>query len=285
MFQRSSPRLIQKYIDLYNTCFHDPIRFSFEYLSWLYEMNPSGVAIGVDAFHRDLIIGQVICVPGTYLLNGKHQKGLLAVNVVVHPKYQGRFLFKKLGLSVCELGSREGYDFVWGVANAAATPGWVRQMGFQLVRPLEAKVGIGSLLDEKIWKITSLETEFRRVWTMEELLWRSCNPIHSISLTTKNSSKIKTFISDTGRTGLVAVAEISMEEDIKGIKSAQPFKVILPRVFLGLIPNFAFPSTYMTIPDKLKPSPLNLVYKNLNDESDYLDPSGCFINFLDFDAF
>ena len=75
-------------------------------------MNPSGIAIGVDAFHRDLIIGQVICVPGKYFLNGEYCNGLLAVNVAVHPKYQGRFLFKKLGIRVCELGLQEGYDFV-----------------------------------------------------------------------------------------------------------------------------------------------------------------------------
>jgi hypothetical protein len=283
--ERSSLSLIEAYYELYSNSFPNNRTFGLEYLEWLYGQNPVGEAVGADALHQGVVVGQVICIPGKYLLHGKHCKGLLAVNVAVHPKYQGRFLFKKLGLRACEYGAQEGYDFVFGIANVAATPGWVRQMGFQLVTPLEARAGIGSLLDDDDWKTVLPATDFRHLWTKEELNWRSSNPTNIVEFQARVKSKTITGFASTGRPGVFASADFIVDENIALQNFVHPTKLILPRVFLGLIPMFRFPKSYVKIPEKLKPSPLNLIYKNLNEENDHLDPSGCLINFLDFDAF
>jgi len=59
----------------------------------------------------------------------------------------------------------------------------------------------------------------------------------------------------------------------------------MPKVFLGLIPKYKFTNRYLIIPKQFKPSPLNFIYKNLEDNKENIDPSSCFLNFLDFDAF
>jgi len=38
------------------------------------------------------------------------------------------------------------------------------------------------------------------------------------------------------------------------------------------------------IPDKLRPSPLRLIYLNLDNEADRLDSNSILFSFLDFDA-
>jgi hypothetical protein len=283
--ERSSLGLIEKYFELYCTCFPNKQLFGLEYLAWLYGKNPVGKVVGADAFHRDVVVGQVICIPGRYLLHGKQCKGLLAVNVAVHPKYQGRFLFKKLGLRACEYGVDEGYEFVFGVANSAATPGWVRQMGFQLVTPLEARVGVGNLVEDDDWESILPATNFRHFWTAEELKWRSSNPTNRVKFKTRHKPRIKAGFASTGMAGIVASADLIVDENINLQNVVHPIKLIFPRVFVGLIPTFRYPKNYMMIPEKLKPSPLNLIYMNLNETKDRLDPSACFINFLDFDAF
>jgi hypothetical protein len=281
----SSPKYIEKYIQLYRSCFPRAKHLSPDYLKWLYSENPLGQAIGADAWFRDDVVGQVIAIPGKYSLYNENTYGLLAVNVAVHSDFQGRYLFKKLGLCMCEYGSQAGYKFVIGVANRAATPGWIRQMGFQLVGPLQATIGLGNLSlynkEEEILDATSL----RHMWDDDSISWRLGNPLKKYIIkkhTSKNWSSVYTL---TDRYGLFAVAEIPMNE-FKIDSFAYSLKVSLkPKVFLGLVPNYKFSNHYINIPERFKPSPLNLIYKNLDVNKDRIDSSTCFINFLDFDVF
>ena len=58
------------------------------------------------------------------------------------------------------------------------------------------------------------------------------------------------------------------------------------RLFIGLIPPAAqLPSLYVDIPQALRPSPLNLIYRSLSGRIEFLDPDNIFFNFLDFDAY
>jgi hypothetical protein len=60
---------------------------------------------------------------------------------------------------------------------------------------------------------------------------------------------------------------------------------LIPKKNLDLIPKYKFTNLYVTIPERFKSSPLNSIYKNLADSKNRIDPSSCFKNFLDFDAF
>jgi hypothetical protein len=42
---------------------------------------------------------------------------------------------------------------------------------------------------------------------------------------------------------------------------------------------------YASIPQRLRPSPLNLIYRSLSGRAPQLDPSNIRFTFLDFDAY
>lgn len=274
-----------KYIELYQICFPNASNLTLEYLSWFYYENPVGDALGADAWHGDQIIGQVIAIPGMYILQGKLVKGLVAVNVAVHPSFQGRHLFKKLGLQMCEYGYQAGYEFVIGVANKAATPGWVRQMKFQLVRSLDAKLGVGDLFLYKNANKIMDSTELRHFWDQNAINWRLRNPMNKLHLNFQKDTGWISVSASTGKYGISAFAEFPMNYELTDNFEASKLRLLFPRVFLGLIPTYDWNLQYVSIPERFKPSPLNLIYKSLTGNVSNIIPSACFINFLDFDAF
>jgi len=281
VIRRSSVDSLPKYKNLYNICFPKAAHLSSAYLQWLYQDNPSGEFVGADAYSGSEIIGQVAAIPGKYFFNGRYVRGLLAVNVAVHPKFQGRFLFKKLGLRMCEFGAEEGYEFVIGVANAAATPGWTRQMGFQLVQPLEARLGIGNL---NINLVAAAELgQLKRTWSDKNLAWRSANPNNPI-FSFSTGDRLRCYAAAKGNY-LPVYSELPMQDhshvEIKNPHFLSPF-----RLFLGLVPNGACKFRgYMTIPQRFRPSPLNFIYRSLTKQVPKLDKDHINFSFLDFDAY
>jgi hypothetical protein len=281
--KKSSSQHIQNYIELYQSCFPRASHLNHNYLSWLYYANPIGAAIGADAWYGDKIVGQVITIPVNYFIHNESVKGLLAVNVAVHSDFQGKYLFKKLGLRMCEYGYQEGYQFVIGIANRAATPGWTRQIGFQLVSPLESRIGIRNLLLEKSSEEIIEATQFRHLWNNDTISWRLKNP--SKKMFFKTNKNWVTAYTSTGRFGLNAIAEFPFNSDKIDFENSTIANSLMPKVFLGLIPKYKFTNRYLIIPKQFKPSPLNFIYKNLENNKENIDPSSCFLNFLDFDAF
>ena len=280
---KSSIAYLPQYLNLYRACFPNALHLRHEYLTWLYDSNPVGSFIGADAIVGSEVVGQVVAIPCEYILRNESVRGLLAVNVAVHPNYQGKFLFKKLGLKMCEFGADAGYDFVIGVANAAATPGWKRQMGFQVIKPLDAMLGIGEL---GVFSSDSVlrNTEFKHNWQESTLTWRCNNPNNKVFLNNKSGNSLSAFCA-SGKFGISAYAEIPHIEIDTHRTMNHCLKFIQPRVFLGLNPGYKYKKNYIPVPEKLRPSPLNLIYKNLNNSTDILSPESCLINFLDFDAF
>ena len=268
---------LPEYEALYRTCFPHATHLTAGYLSWLYAANPAGSLVGADALVGDSVIGQVAAVPGDYVLDGRTVRGLLAVNVAVHPRYQGRHLFKKLGLRMCDFGADAGHEFVIGVANAAATPGWVRQMRFQLVQPLEARVGIGPL---GIDMAAAAAARFRREWTAATIAWRMANPRNAVRCR-RRRDRTACFAAAKGW-ALPAYAELPGEVPV----AARGGLVSPARLFLGLVPEGVGGfGRYVDIPQRYRPSPLNLVYRPLGGQAASLQRGSILFSFLDFDAY
>ncbi|MBB5192469.1 hypothetical protein HNQ50_003210 [Silvimonas terrae] len=278
----SSGNRVAQYIELYNACFPHADKFRHVYLDWLYNHNPVGPAIGADAFLDGKLVGQVISVPREFTLKGKVIKGVVAVNVAVHPSCQGRRLFKRLGLKMCDIAAAAGYEAVIGVANAAATPGWVRQMGFQLVGPLDALIGVGRVGPADLQDIQA-GSEFSGLWRPETLAWRTTNPLNRVRVDQKAENRWEVSTS-AGKPLLRAIAPLS---PVEGFTPTRPtlLDTVQPSVFIGLLPGYTYTRRFVAIPDKARPSPLNLIYKNLLNAGDRIDLTSCFISFLDFDAF
>jgi hypothetical protein len=281
LFRKSSTGSIPQYVNLYEACFPGNAHLRSDYLSWLYSKNPVGSFIGADAFLGDAAVGQVAAIPCEYMLHGRLAKGLLALNVAVHPDLQGHRLFSKLGLQMCEFGHEAGYEFVIGVANAAATPGWVRHMGFQLIGPLEARIGVGPLgIDSNA---AAQHAEFERSWSPETLAWRCANPRNPI-FCRRSAGRVLCYAQAKGKL-LHAYAELPPnsvpEMEWTGDAFLSPW-----RLYLGLVPGMACKfRRYLSIPRRLRPSPLNLVYRSLTERCEKPRKSGISFSFLDFDAY
>jgi hypothetical protein len=275
---------MEKYVQLFSQCFPAGSKFNINYLDWLYRQNPNGLAIGFDAWDGDKLAAHYVLIPIDANIAGLKMRVLLSLNTATHPNYQGRGLFVNLAERTYAVASGLGFGAVYGIANANSTPGFTRKLGFQFLGPLDAKVGFGSLsIDlDRVEK----ESQFRTCWTKDSIEWRCLNPNNLVKMTVRDN-RLKAYAPAIGR-GLLAYAEIVASKELeskyvleKSVPSSTPL-----RLYLGLSPVGTMKSkTYVDIPSRLRPSPLNFIYKSLNESIYNLELRQISITFLDFDAY
>jgi hypothetical protein len=180
-----------------------------------------------------------------------------------------------------EAGADQGFDGVYGVANANSTPGFVRKLGFQLVRPLEARIGVGALRHAAPQHPEQLS--FQRNWSEPALAWRCANPHNPVWSRDRGASR--QFHAAAFGKLLPAYAELpGATLDLP--RPAAPTALSPLRLFIGLAPDHgASYWNYASIPARLRPSPLNLIYRSFAPRVDQLDPARIQFTFLDFDAY
>lgn len=275
----TTPESLAGYAGLFSECFPGATKLaSVEYLRWLYAENPEGSFVGFDAVADGRIAAHYACIPMRAEVGGEGRRVLLSLNTATHPDYQRRGLFSKLAEATYAAGSSEGFRHVYGVANANSTPGFIRKLGFTLVRPLDAKIGLGRVMDESASRLT--QADFRVAWGAEALAWRMSNPANVVC-----GHRLKAvgtgFSAKTGRPGIVAWSELPIELAGDQHLLAPPLAL---RTWIGCVPpQLRTSSLYREIPASFRPSPLNLIFRSLA-ESDY-SPDSPFVSFLDFDAF
>lgn len=273
---------LMAYMHLMHVCFPKAAaKYTMEYMKWLYRENPDGIALGYDAWEDKKLVAHYVCVPGRALVGGNEVKVILSLNTATHPEFQGRGLFTKLAEMTYGEAGHDGYDCIYGIANANSTHGFVKKLGFQLVQPLQAKIGIGALnlsFDKHKENI-----DFRRVWSDKSFLWRKSNPYNKVFLK-KSSEMIKVHARAAG--GFLSVYT---EDDIHVQYASQEDKNIslMPfHLYIGCVPTgLSSGNLYMDIPQILRPSPLNLIYRSLTGRKSLLDKNKILVNFFDFDAF
>ncbi|MFY0477665.1 GNAT family N-acetyltransferase [Achromobacter marplatensis] len=272
---------LKSYSGLFARCFPPSAKFGMEGLNWLYTKNPAGNAVGFDAWEGDELAAHYVCIPTIVSFAGTHSKMLLSLNTATHPSFQGRGLFTKLAQATYDAAAALGFDAVHGVANANSTPGFIRKLGFKLVQPLEARVGVGSL-DVDVQRLKQ-EAQFQRVWTSEHLNWRCANPVNRIS--PRSGRDFSQFFAEAKGRVLSAYAQLESAELGKAYSGpgvpASPL-----RLFLGLYPagacNYA---RYISIPQRFRPSPLNFIFRPLKANLSMLESGAVAFSFLDFDAY
>ena len=275
---------IKKYVQLFAQCFPAGSKFNINYLEWLYCKNPLGSAIGFDAWDGNELAAHYVLIPLNAYIDGLKVRALLSINTATHPSYQGRGLFVKLAEYTYAAASELGFSAVYGVANANSTPGFTRKLGFQLVEPLNAKVGFGSLgIDlDRVKK----EAQFRVDLSKAFLEWRCSNPNNMIVMDA-NEKCLKLYASTMGQ-ALLAYAELAMPDETPlcdGIDKYSKLRSPL-RLYLGLSPTGTIKSnTYLNIPSRLRPSPLNFIYRSLSKSAQRLEPGTISMSFVDFDAY
>jgi GNAT superfamily N-acetyltransferase len=272
---------LARYGELFAACFPGVGKFTPTYLAWLYLANPDGQAVGFDAWDGERLAAHYVCIPARAWVEGQLARVLLSLNTATHPGYQGKGLFTKLAAMTYEAGAAQGFDGVYGVANANSTPGFVRKLGFQLVRPLEARVGLGALRHGP--RQRPEELSFERSWSERSLAWRCANPHNAVWSRDRGTSW--QFHAAAFGNLLPAYAEL------KGAALDLPRPLSAPalsplRLFIGLAPDQgASYWNYASIPMRLRPSPLNLIYRSFVPRVATLDPRRIQFTFLDFDAY
>ena len=267
------------YAQLLKTCFPDSNKFSRDYLHWLYKCNPDGEVVGFDARDGERLVAHYACIPARAQIGQKEVSVLLSLNTATHPEYGGQGLFTKLAQLTYHAGAEKGFDCVYGIANANSTPIFSHKLGFQVVGPLSARIGFGPF---RIDFPKIMELQFCRSWTETNLSWRCQNPANKVFV--QKQRKQTTFFAKALLNGLVTAIASMKPTTVLSDNKMTPDSPM--RLFIGTVPpGWLRFSLYMNIPNWLRPSPLNLIYRSLSGRVEKLDPDSIFISFVDFDAY
>jgi GNAT superfamily N-acetyltransferase len=273
----TTPALLAEYARLFAACFPQATHLDATYLQWLYAANPAGPVVGFDAWDGDRLAAHYACVPARMRWDAVPRRALLSLNTATHPDYQGQGLFTKLAEATYAAAAEAGFALVHGVANANSTPGFVKKLGFHLVGPLDSLVGVGRLRGVDLAR--AAEAPFRRDWSPAELRWRCANPARPVRVSALADGSTG-YSAPTGKPGMSAWMQLPGPPPDDAAPA--PWGA---RVFLGLFPAGAGrPRTYAPLPQRLRPSPLNLIVRDLRGDV-RVQPADVSFGFLDFEAF
>lgn len=265
---------LRAYAALLGKVFGAAAKFTPEALAWRYRDNPDGAVVGFDAWDGERLAAHYVTCPTTARIGGASVRGLLSLNTATDPDYGGQGLFTRLAQATYAAGAAAGHSFVMGVANANSTPGFLNKLDFQLVGPLEA----GMLL-RRASRFESADADFRIDWTPRRLAWRLANPANRYGVRDRAGL---TVVSAPTHLPLVRCVGFVSEGLTEPGGAAG-----LASLFIGLEPRLDLAALgFLRLPQRLRPSPLNLIYRRLADPApESLDPTRTAISFLDFDPY
>ncbi len=255
--------------------------YSVAFLDWMYRRNPNGRALGLEGFDGDKLVAHLAALPQHTMLHGRPARVVLWVNGATHPGYRGQGLYLKLcNETNADLAAR-GVDAIIGVANQNTIRAYETKLGIQNVAGLEARLGLGDFLSID-WMEAERQADLRRVWSAESLAWRLDNPSNRLAIDKAGGRTIVRGV--TQHAGIQVFTPLLPLPGIEPVAAALRVRPI--RLKLGLEPRgTARYGLSRPIPDRARPSPLRLIYSNLVDPGDRLDPATILFSFIDFDAY
>jgi hypothetical protein len=91
---------LNELIEVYFGCFEKKV--DANYFEWKYFKNPAGEIIGTVACDNKKVVALYGLIPDEYIVNGQIVKIYQAMDIMVHPSYQGMGLFTRLSLTTSE---------------------------------------------------------------------------------------------------------------------------------------------------------------------------------------
>jgi GNAT superfamily N-acetyltransferase len=248
------------------------------YLSWLYAENPAGTAVGYNAFQSGTLAAHYATIPLVAHVNGRIEKGLLSLNTATHPDHQGRGLFPTIAAKTYERAAELGFGFVIGVANARSTRGFVEKLGFQLVAPLDVRVGVGAFESTA----EDAARSYAPVWSEAAIAWRLRRPGARYFAGPRRGSTCDAFanIAKFGILAHLGRVPAMIAADLPRAAVWNPL-----RMQIGLDRAARRKGFSVRVPDRLKPSPLNLIFHDVSGAGRSLDAEHVRWSLLDFDAY
>lgn len=251
------------------------------FLKWEYLDNPTGKAVGYNAYSEDQLIAHFVAQPIVSMINGEPKRGLLALHVGTDPVFRGRGLFYEVNKRTLDLAMDEGYDFMIGIGNKHSTPLYQGKLGFRLICSLNTLISFGL---PSIAHPGNDPSQYSRIWDQESLKWRLSHPDNQYKA---HTGKNRTAI--LGNTNLRFMKVL-----MKSIANDGPHATMnLPRskyprlyVWYGLGSELVWNSIpRFPLPDRFKPSPLNLIFRFIRGKELSFDPKRIILNPIDHDAF
>ena len=274
-YKISDLNLLSDYLNLYKTCFPG-FKKNIEYFRWLYENNPMGNYVGIDAFDGNKLIGQIGGIPYDFKFRNNDIKTLVSINICINKSYRGGQIFYKLSSNFEKLLIENNYDLLIAIGNKMATPAWIKSLKLKNLGQLKSYVGFYDFSNKEI--ILNNYNLFMN-WQKETIIWRCSNPIKKTQLIKFKNKKL-----------------VYAKTNFPTIKAYTPFPFQLDfepnilktdlglKTFIGFCNEVNNNFVFRKIPKILKPSPLNFLYKFF--KKDYvLNENEVFFTFLDFDAF
>jgi len=249
------------------------------FLAWDYARCPVGPAVAVNAYADGALVGHIAGTPFRAQLAGREERGLNLHHAVTDPSFGGRGIFKSFVSAVLEAGRAEGYGFVVGLPNANSTFGVVERLGFQLVRSLDVRLGVGPTPERD----AAVQPEFARLWNEAELAWRLARPGARYRVQRRGARAL--VFAPAGLPGVAAELGAFpgawIPETLPETRAPGPL-----RLWAGLDPARRWSrSPYLALPRRWLPAPLNFVFFDLTGAGRRLEPAGLRVDLLDFDAF
>lgn len=277
-----------------------------DFLDWEYRGSPSGQAIEANAEDEHGRTGHYAVVPQRWMVDGRVNRYALSLDSSVAERSRGMGLFSTLGNQVADQARSRGYAALIGLANAQATPGQVRNIGFELIRSLPVVIhlpaavrGVRSFdvispealpgwLDGSGGAVTPGSGAWR-IWDAAEVRWRLSDPVHDYEIMVDDDLAAVVHITRFRGLPVVVILKTfvraaAREMSLSRLATAACVRHRSPfAIYAGYNPRLR--RSGIPVPMRLRPSPLNLIVKPLAADvpTSSLVPS-C-LEFWDFDAY
>lgn len=279
---------LKKIVNLLSIVFPRQNHINFKYLDWLYRKNPEGKAITYNAAINNQIIAHYALIPVTYNLFDEEVKGCLSINTAVTDGYRKIGLFTNLATKAYKKAIEKGYEYIFAISNSASTPGFIKKLNFQLVGSLDVYFKHNLQLSYNTVKYNNSlhkEYHFYNHWNDNTFIWRITRPGSKYNY--YNDIPYSLY-SKTNLYGLnVCLFEfLSNDKKIKTLKDLNipELKNLFPLyMWIGLNKNNI--KNVLYLPKYFRPSPLNLIFKDLTNKNRVLEKNKVKISILDFDAY
>jgi len=275
-----SPSGIERTCKLLNVVYPHARHITPAYLDRLYNGNPLGRTSGYSGFdeHGDLVAHYLV-IPIKTRIFGTDELGIWPFQLATHPGYRGKGLFTRMTEQSFDAAREAGYSYISGITNAMSTPLWVGKWGCQNICSLDVKIGVGPTPPRR----EGTELDFVRVWDAPGLEWRLGIAEHGYRVASRDGRGH--LYAPTGRFGIwVEVGNYAKEllpRDLAPYRGPQPL-----RLWIGRDPSRDWSgSLYFDVPERLKPSPLNLLWYDLTGQGRTFDPARVRYDVFDFDGY
>jgi N-acetylglutamate synthase-like GNAT family acetyltransferase len=144
--RRYRPGDEEQIVPLLKVVFQEPIYDDMKYWKWMFKDNPTNMQNIWVAEEDGKIVGHWSFQPNMMKIDGKRQIGMQAMNLAVHPDYQGRGIFSALAKQAYSDIDQEQIPFLYTYANKQSFPILTKRMGWfeiptlpVLIKPLDFK--------------------------------------------------------------------------------------------------------------------------------------------------